>query len=422
MRIAIEIQTLTEVRSWIERVCSIVARHCNSSAIDPHNLNMLRAHFACGSDVLVDSETIYNRTSGDFFLRYGLANLMKNYYALSELQGLGILSRISRIIDVGSGPGTFALAYVLWAKTHATTLSCPMSIVMTDSAREPLALFDKIWSELPEVERNLVKITKVHQTCTSDLPSTAEADLIVFSNSISEILRSSHCRYDDLCQNLAGSHATILVIDHYYRDTERLLNEFARRMVEHRKLVSLYHWNRWNNVFDEVNLLPIAHRVRFSETHSQRIDSNVKFLKAIFRPSDGKGHASPPPRTTHSVQMYKRAWEQHDLNILRELFTEDATYQEKPHSAPLQGIEKICEYWKQNALRQRFVRFMPKFVDFHNDSMIVLWEASFFRVDLNRWMYLDGSFNATFRQGRICAFSEKFNKLTSAFPLNDRNH
>lgn len=45
------------------------------------------------------------------------------------------------------------------------------------------------------------------------------------------------------------------------------------------------------------------------------------------------------------LEAYKRAWERRDANAAAALFTEDATYHEKPYDAPLRGAAGVHEYW-----------------------------------------------------------------------------
>jgi len=46
------------------------------------------------------------------------------------------------------------------------------------------------------------------------------------------------------------------------------------------------------------------------------------------------------------LDNYKEAWENGNTEILKNLFTENAIYQETPFSDPIKGINRIVKYWE----------------------------------------------------------------------------
>jgi hypothetical protein len=107
------------------------------------------------------------------------------------------------------------------------------------------------------------------------------------------------------------------------------------------------------------------------------------------------------------------AWEHHDLELLSELFEEDATYVERQDRRPFFGIDEIQMYWQRNAVHQASVEFEPLSIDFSDCTLSVGWRCRFFRKDLAKWLNLEGEFEALVSNGRIRRFVEKFDKKMS---------
>ena len=56
------------------------------------------------------------------------------------------------------------------------------------------------------------------------------------------------------------------------------------------------------------------------------------------------------------LEAYKKAWERRDANAAAALFTEDATYHEKPYDPPLRGSAGVHAYWTKVTATQSDVR------------------------------------------------------------------
>jgi hypothetical protein len=109
------------------------------------------------------------------------------------------------------------------------------------------------------------------------------------------------------------------------------------------------------------------------------------------------------------LQLYKSAVEYHDVDILAEIFAEEAVYEEKPNSV-FRNIEEIKGYWEHNAGNQRNVRFkVARLIECDNQA-VAEWEASFFRTDLGRNMDLFGVMWIQIESGKISHLREYFFK------------
>lgn len=107
------------------------------------------------------------------------------------------------------------------------------------------------------------------------------------------------------------------------------------------------------------------------------------------------------------VQKYKDAWEKHDLNILKELFHDDVFYQEHCNSIR-QGIDSLLDYWRENSIKQKTVKFTPIKVIEQNNDIIIYWTASFFQTYKNVNEFLEGIMWITLKDGKIINLIEFF--------------
>jgi len=107
------------------------------------------------------------------------------------------------------------------------------------------------------------------------------------------------------------------------------------------------------------------------------------------------------------LQLYGKAWTQHRLDLIRELFTQDAKYSEKPFSFPFEGIDAITKYWQGVFQTQKDISFEYKIVSINNYVGIAHFEASFLRQPGNVHVKLDGIFQVTLNsQNKCTSFSE----------------
>jgi uncharacterized protein (TIGR02246 family) len=116
------------------------------------------------------------------------------------------------------------------------------------------------------------------------------------------------------------------------------------------------------------------------------------------------------PETSRSLarimEMYRRAWETRDAEMVVGLFTEDATYQENPFGEPIAGRDAIRHYWEQATAYQRDIRFGWRPVSQAEDLHVVEWQAEFTRADAGKRIELRGMMLIELRGERICRFRE----------------
>lgn len=107
------------------------------------------------------------------------------------------------------------------------------------------------------------------------------------------------------------------------------------------------------------------------------------------------------------LDLYKRAWMTRDPELIRELFTDDASYQEKPFELPMNGLEAIRDYWKVVSETQEDVKFNYQILGQDKNQGIAHWSASFIRRPQKTLVKLDGIMIASLNSDNKCtAFQE----------------
>ena len=102
------------------------------------------------------------------------------------------------------------------------------------------------------------------------------------------------------------------------------------------------------------------------------------------------------------LEAYRKAWETRDPRAVRELFSEQAVYVERPYREPLRGADAIAEYWSGIAETQDDVHVQVEPLAVAGDVGIAHWWASFRRMPSGKRVHLDGVLAATFAADGTC--------------------
>ena len=106
------------------------------------------------------------------------------------------------------------------------------------------------------------------------------------------------------------------------------------------------------------------------------------------------------------LQLYVRAWEEQNLDLLAKVFDEHASYQEGLAS-PMQGLPEIRSYWQKKVVESQSdisCRVVATYID--SDTAIAEWIAEFndledgFRKRIRETAILD------FCDGLVCSLRE----------------
>ena len=170
----------------------------------------------------------YAPTYLTFSHRYMLINVAKNYHLLDTLSELGLLASCRTILDLGSGPGSFALSLLTWLDEQDGNAMPSVEIQMVDAVEEFVQLFERVWQLVDlDKKRDITVRATASFVDGSFLQFADKPDMILFSNSLTEILRNSRVRQDQFMTSLIESEAVIAIVDYEYAELSHLLEEFA---------------------------------------------------------------------------------------------------------------------------------------------------------------------------------------------------
>lgn len=376
----------------------------------------LRKYF-CGIGNL-DPSTCYSAMYEVFTHKYLVKNILKNLHLLNHLHVLGILKKCHRILDIGSGPGTFALSLLLWLQTPFGK-ELNFEVVMLDAVEEFFNVTQELWDNinLPKKEQIKLVFRKFHVKGDLALSSQKE-DMIVLSNSLAEIMRSPDVNKDKVKSDLANSNCPVVVVDYAHRSLRSVFEQFAQAMrLRHSPIV--FEETSKPSPSDEWVHVVAPRSPWEKDLFEKRKRKPLEFLESIWLPKN-QDKWQDIILAYDIVRKYKTAWEKHDLDLVSKLFTNDAVYQEKKDQVGFHGLRQILRYWQLNSQKQEDVHFNPSHIDVRMQTIHVTWKASFFRRDLLKWFYLDGEFTAELKKNRIQSFSETF--LTKKSSRQENKH
>lgn len=377
------------------------------------DLSALRNLFKNG---MQDSRQIYQNKSATYAVRYLVPNLIKNIYLIEELSAAGLLNKIHNIVDIGSGPGTFALALACWKYTTRRR-DVPLHVMMVEPVIDFHHIFKRIIDNIQSRFGSLINYSFSEQYLSGELNFGQKYDLMLLSNSVSEIFRSPRVSLNHLISNMLKENTIITIIDYPYAEFLGTLDVLSSQLkskmtcidyvgcekpnLNHRKHSNLYEVVDLGKTEKFLNVLGLKAPFACGE--------NLLFVKAIWIPDN----SIVWKRSCNILRLfwqYKYAWENHDLEIIKRIFADNAIYHEKKSDSPIKGIRGIQEYWKYNARRQRNVHFHVSKINWASSHAEALWGCRFDRKDLNCKLELDGFMSINIKNYKIIKFTEVFKK------------
>lgn len=396
----------TDLREAFNKLGRQLVAHQNISNVDNNEIEKLKDHFTCYT-FKRNPEEIYSETYLDFFLKYGLSNILKNYYVISEMKALGLLSSNSSILDLGSGPGTFELALLSFFNKNKSFSNLNFEITLQDCSNEFLQLFTFLWKDIPQCKKSYLNIKLKNELFTGKISKEQlSPSIILMSNSLAEMLRDKRFSTEQFIASLRKIKPILVIIDYGYDNFNDIFSRLTSKIEDFYEEISLYTWPTWNSKFKEIDL---GYSLNHSCGMKTELLSNFRFIKNIYIPKEDFNNYRPE-FYAEVVLMYKKSWESHDLDLLDELFNDDAIYVISKSKAPLKGINSIKKYWYNNSLEQDSVTFFPQYISQNLNIIHCNWISIFYRKDKKKWMLLKGNFDAHMKSNKISLFKEEFEK------------
>lgn len=74
---------------------------------------------------------------------------------------------------------------------------------------------------------------------------------------------------------------------------------------------------------------------------------------------------------------YFNAWRTQSTELIEQLFDQNASYKEKAFDPPIQGLEQIKQYWRDNVIPQRHLDVGVLDVVYSDNEVFAEWQANF---------------------------------------------
>jgi SAM-dependent methyltransferase len=242
-----------------------------------------------------------------------------------------------RVLDVGSGPGTGALAVLDWINQHRSDRAKGLGVVAVDLSADALNWAAQLWSsycgraglveaDLTTCEGSLVRSRNRgwHDEATQRAPY----DLIILANCLNELFaqsdNSSEERADLIAKllPLLTPHGTMMIVEPALRETSRALHQLRDRLLQEKRCTVYSPCLHEGNCPALANPHDWCHEERLWEAPAaiQQIDEEVGFIKDALKFSylllrtDGRTIVERSPQTFRIVSELRnlkgdtRAW------------------------------------------------------------------------------------------------------------------
>ncbi|BFU95492.1 MAG: conserved protein of unknown function [Nitrospira sp.] len=274
------------------------------------------------------------------YLQYFLpVNLSKIQVLLDEMPALESTERCS-VLDLGSGPGTGALAVLDW--WHERRLTGAVSVVAVDSSSAAHRQAEQLWVHYCRVA-GIVEVKL--QICEGDIERSvwleqvrpsAPFDLIILANCLNEIHADAKDRIAARARlvtellALLAPHGTMMIVEPALRETSRALHQVRDRLLQEKRCTVYSPCLHENSCPALVNPDNWCHEERAWNPPAsiQEIDEEVGFIKDALKFSylllrtDGRTITPRAPQTFRIVSELRelkgdtRAWVCNELGRL----------------------------------------------------------------------------------------------------------
>ena len=287
---------------------------------------------ALGNDYLMDP------VLAAAYLSYFLpVNLSKIQVLLNELPGDWHKTpddRRLRVLDVGSGPGTGALAVLDWINEWASDSLKHLTVVAVDGSSAALSQSRRLWAaylreiHIGEASLSLHEADIACKGWRNDVAQQGSYDLIIVANCLNELFDRMPQSTKERSMLLAGlltllaPHGTLMIVEPALRETSRALHEVRDLLLEDRRCTVYSPCLHERNCPALLDRDDWCHEERAWEPPSwiQQIDREVGFIKDALKFSylllrtDGKTIVERSPDTFRLVSELRklkgdtRAW------------------------------------------------------------------------------------------------------------------
>ncbi|MDH4084092.1 MAG: small ribosomal subunit Rsm22 family protein [Nitrospira sp.] len=273
-----------------------------------------------------------NRLLSTAYLQYFLpVNLAKIQVLLTELPAPEVVEEFS-VLDIGSGPGTGALAVLDW--WYQRRVPCAVSVTAIDRSTGALRQARQLWNGycqaagLGEIDLQTVEGDLERRAWVAPVSKRAPFDLMILANALNEVhVEASdqiiaRTAFVEEALSLLDAHGTMMIVEPALRETSRALHQVRDRLLQEKHCTIYSPCLHENNCPALVKPDDWCHEERAWEPPAliQEIDSEVGFIKDALKFSylllrkDGKTIVDRQPDVHRVVSELrelkgeKRAW------------------------------------------------------------------------------------------------------------------
>jgi len=266
------------------------------------------------------------------YLQYFLpVNLAKIQVLLNEVPASEPVEGFS-VLDMGSGPGTGALAVLDWWDQRRWP--CGLSVIAVDKSRGALRQARELWdgycraAGLGEIDLRTVEGDLERRAWVEPVRKKAPFDLIILANALNEVHAEAsdpiiaRATLVEEALSLLAPHGTMMIVEPALRETSRALHQVRDRLLQEKRCTIYSPCLHENNCPALVKPDDWCHEERAWEPPAsiQEIDGEVGFIKDALKFSylllrkDGKTIVDRRPdvyRVVSELRHFKgekRAW------------------------------------------------------------------------------------------------------------------
>lgn len=229
------------------------------------------------------------------YLQYFLpVNLAKIQVLLTEMPTPEPIEKLS-ILDIGSGPGTGALAVLDW--WYQRRWPCAVSVTDVDRSTRALRQARQLWEGYcrlagpGEIDFQTVEGDLERRAWSEQVRQKAPFDLIIFANALNEV----HAEASDPiiartalveeALSLLATHGTMMIVEPALRETSRALHQVRDRLLHERRCTIYSPCLHENNCPALVKPDDWCHEERAWEPPAsiQEIDGEIGFIKDALK-------------------------------------------------------------------------------------------------------------------------------------------
>lgn len=296
----------------------------------------------------------YDRFGASFAYWYLLENFWKAVSCF--LQDRPPLAR--RIVDAGCGSGAVTIAYLAALDQALDDCRWIVDVTLIDRSERQLDLARKILLRVGAELRNLSIVP--HYECI-DLedwkPQGQRVDAILFGHVLNEN-RPNLQQFLETAVSAVSNNGRIYIIER----VDDAIWPAVRNWVPHLAL-------------------PTSCGIAKLPTHALDSDCSPRITRRSCLTTSYLTLRFPEHNyIADLVRSYFHAWQTQSVELLDKVFMPYAEYHEKPHEAPLRGLEQIRAYWREKVLTQRDISVAIRRVSYAGKEAFAEWEAEFSRA------------------------------------------